>query len=140
MKDADKQKEFIELRAKNWSYQKISDKIGVSKPTLIKWNNDFKYEIKTLHSIEMEGLYQEYKTTIKQRVEYLGELHQKLVKELKNRDLSDVKTDKVLDMLIKTSNELEVIKDNNKLSFHTKESIDKYKDHDTYMEQFNLTP
>lgn len=87
MKDTDKQKEFIELRAKNWSFQRISNEIGVSKPTLIKWDKEFRYEIETLNSIEMEGLYQEYRTTNMQRVEYLGEMHQKLVSELQERDI-----------------------------------------------------
>ncbi|MDI9435783.1 MAG: hypothetical protein QM396_07225, partial [Euryarchaeota archaeon] len=104
MKDTDKQKKFIELRAKNYSFQRISDKIGVSKPTLFKWDKKFSHEIDTLNSIELEGLYQEYMTTTKQRVEYLGKLHQKLIKELQNRELTDVKTDKLLEMIIKTSN------------------------------------
>ena len=34
MKDTIKQREFIELRAKNKSLQTISKEIGVSKPTL----------------------------------------------------------------------------------------------------------
>jgi transposase-like protein len=140
MKDTDKQKKFIELRAKNYSFQRISDKIGVSKPTLFKWDKKFSHEIDTLNSIELEGLYQEYMTTTKQRVEYLGKLHQKLIKELQNRELTDVKTDKLLEMIIKTSNELEQIKSNNKLRFLTKEDIDKCKNHDKFMESLNLFP
>lgn len=140
MKDTDKQKEFIELRAKNWSFQRISEEIGVSKPTLINWNKEFRYEIKTLNSIELEGLYQEYQTTAKQRIEYLGQTHQKLVKELQNRDLSNVRTDKLLDMILKTSNELEQIKKQNSLHFKTKEDIEKSKSHDNYLETIGLTP
>lgn len=130
MKDVDKQKEFIELRAKNWSFQRISDKIGVSKPTLIKWDKEFNYEIETLNSIELEGLYQEYQTTQRQRVEYLGEMHQKLIKELQARDLSDVRTDKLLEMTIKTSDKLEEIKSSKTLRFKTKEDIEEQKEHD----------
>lgn len=130
MKDIDKQKEFIELRAKNWSFQRISDEIGVSKPTLIKWDKEFTYEIETLNSIELEELYQEYQTTQRQRVEYLGETHQKLIKELQNRDLSDVKTDKLLEMTLKTSDKLEEIKGSQDLSFKTKEDIAEQKEHD----------
>ena len=32
--------EFIELRIKGWSYDKIAKKLSVSKPTLIRWNAD----------------------------------------------------------------------------------------------------
>lgn len=140
MKDTDKKREFIELRAKNWSFQKISDEIGVSKPTLIKWEKKFSLEIDTLNSLELEGLYQEYMTTTKQRVEYLGELHQKLIKELQNRDLKDVKTEKILEMIIKTSNELEQIKTSNTLRFLTKEDIEECKSHDDFLQSLSVFP
>jgi hypothetical protein len=138
MKDTDKQKEFIELRAKNWSFQRISNEIGVSKPTLIKWDKEFRYEIETLNSIEMEGLYQEYRTTNMQRVEYLGEMHQKLVSELQERDLKDVRTDKLLDMAIKTSDKLEEIKSSKDLRFRTKEDIEEQKEKDIAYENSML--
>ena len=138
MKDTDKQKEFIELRAKNWSFQRISNEIGVSKPTLIKWDKEFRYEIETLNSIEMEGLYQEYRTTNMQRVEYLGEMHQKLVSELQERDLQDVRTDKLLDMAIKTSDKLEEIKSSKDLRFRTKEDIEEQKEKDIAYENSML--
>ena len=142
MKDVDKQKEFIELRAKNWSFQRISDKIGVSKPTLIKWDKEFNYEIETLNSIELEGLYQEYQTTQRQRVEYLGEMHQKAITELQSRDLSDVKTDKLLEMTIKISDKLEEIKSSQDLRFKTKEDIQQQKLNDKACEDIlpSFTP
>jgi hypothetical protein len=37
---------FIELRALGKPYDEIVNKIGVSKPTLIKWGNIYKNEIK----------------------------------------------------------------------------------------------
>ena len=135
MKDTDKKKDFIELRAKDWSFQRISEEISVSKPTLIKWDKEFKYEIETLKGIVFEGLYQEYEATARQRVEYLGELHQKMVKELRNRELSNVRTDKLLDMVIKTSDKIENIKARNQYYFRTKEDIKEQKDQD---EIYNL--
>lgn len=45
--------------------------------------------------------------TKEQRLEYLGKLQKKLIKELEKRDLTDVKTDKLLDMLLKTNDKLE---------------------------------
>lgn len=130
MKDNDKKKEFIELRAKNWSFQRISEEIGVSKPTLIKWDKDFNYEIQTLNNIELQSLYDEYETTRTQRVKYLGEMHKKLIDELKSRDLSDVKTDKLLEMVIKTSDKLKEIKSEKMLIFRTKEDIEKQRKQD----------
>ena len=107
MKDTDKQKKFIELRGKNWSFQRIAKEIGVSKSTLIKWDKEFTYEIANINHMELEALYEEYKMTKEQRLEYLGKLQKKLIKELEKRDLTDVKTDKLLDMLLKTNDKLE---------------------------------
>lgn len=107
MKDTDKQKKFIELRGKNWSFNRISQEIGVSKSTLIKWDKEFTYEIANINQMELEALYEEFKMTKEQRLEYLGKLQKKLIKELEKRDLTDVKTDKLLDMLLKTNDKLE---------------------------------
>jgi len=107
MKDTDKQKKFIELRGKNWSFNRISQEIGVSKSTLIKWDKEFTYEIANINQMELEALYEEYKMTKEQRLEYLGKLQKKLIKELNSRNLTDVKTDKLLDMLLKTNDKLE---------------------------------
>jgi len=63
-------------------------------------------------------------------VEYLGEMHHKLVKELRNRELSNVRTDKLLDMVIKTSDKIEDIKARNQYYFRTKEDIKEQKDQD----------
>ena len=107
MKDTDKEKKFIELRGKNWSFNRISQEIGVSKSTLIKWDKEFTYEIANINQMELEALYEEYKMTKEQRLEYLGKLQKKLIKELNSRNLTDVKTDKLLDMLLKTNDKLE---------------------------------
>lgn len=107
MKDTNKQKKFIELRGKNWSFNRIAKEIKVSKSTLIKWDKEFTYEIANINQMELEALYEEFKMTKEQRLEYLGKLQKKLIKELEKRDLTDVKTDKLLDMLLKTNDKLE---------------------------------
>ena len=45
MADLEKQKQFIHLRATGKSYQKISEELGVSKHTLIKWGKELSFEI-----------------------------------------------------------------------------------------------
>lgn len=110
MKDTDKQQKFIELRGKNWSFQRISKEIGVSKSTLIKWNKEFTYEVNNFKQIELEALYEEHKMNKNQQLKYLGELHKKILTELKKRELTDVKTDKLLDMLLKTNEKMENLK------------------------------
>ena len=51
----DKQ-DFIHLRAQGLSFEKISVEIGVSKPTLIKWNQEFSEEIANLVYFNAEKL------------------------------------------------------------------------------------
>ena len=132
MKDTDKQKKFIELRAKNWSFQKISQEIGVSKTTLIKWSKEFDYEITNLHNLEMEALLEDYQATREQRIEYLGKLQDKILTELDKRDLSTVNTDKLLDMLLKTSTKLEALQPERTPIFRTPEDIKERRKSDKY--------
>jgi orotate phosphoribosyltransferase-like protein len=39
-KTLDEKQQFIELRAKGYSFQKISDELKISKPTLIEWSKN----------------------------------------------------------------------------------------------------
>ena len=134
MKDTDKQKKFIELRAKNWSFQKISDELKVSKTTLIKWSKEFDYEISNLHNLEMEALLEDYQATREQRIQYLGTLQDKILTELEKRDLTDIRTDKLLDMLLKTSKKLEALQPERTPIFRTPEDIEKRRENDKYLE------
>ena len=49
MKDQKLKEEFLVLRAQGLSFQKIARRLKVSKQTLIKWNNEFRYEISNIH-------------------------------------------------------------------------------------------
>lgn len=138
MKDIDKKKQFIELRAKNWSFKRISNEIGVSKSTLIKWSKEFKYEVENLYNMELESLYEQYKTSKHQKLEYLGELHEKILLELNRRDLKDIKSDKLLEMLIKTTDKLEETKGDHKFYFRTPEDINSQKKSDERLKLFEL--
>ena len=48
MKDQETQREFIKLRAEGYSYQKIADKLNISKGTCHKWEQRFNEEISNL--------------------------------------------------------------------------------------------
>jgi len=49
--------QFIELRAKGLSYQKISRRLKVSKSTLANWSTELEGEIASLRAMELEALY-----------------------------------------------------------------------------------
>lgn len=99
----DQKEQFIELRAKGVSYDEISKGIGVSKPTLIKWGRDLQLEISNRYALELELLQEKFYVSKKKRIELFGEQLVRLIEELANRDLSEIPTEKLYDMTMKTA-------------------------------------
>lgn len=99
MKDAKTKERFIELRAQDWSFDRIASKIDVSKPTLIKWHNEFEREIANLKFAQFESLLEQFGLVKQKRVEMIAELLQKAQDELQQRELSDLSTKQLLDMM-----------------------------------------
>ena len=97
------QKKFIELRAQGLSFCKIAQKLKISKQTLVNWSKDFKEEIANLRAIELEALQEEYYLLREGRIRLFGETVQKIREELGRRDLSELSTDKLLDLLARYS-------------------------------------
>ena len=93
--------QFIELRAKGWSYLKISKRLKVSKNTLASWGAELDGDIASLKAIEMEALHERYFMTKEARIHLLGEQLKALQAELKKRGLETVSTDKLLEMELK---------------------------------------
>ena len=92
---------FIELRAKGWSFDKIAKELGKAKQTLIDWSKELQEEIANLKASELEALYEKYYLLKETRLQTFGEMIAKIKKEVESRDLSDVPTDKLLDLLLK---------------------------------------
>ena len=97
---------FIELRAKGWSFDKIAKELGKAKQTLIDWSKDLDSEIANFKAMELEALYEKHFLLKESRVETLGVLLQKVKAEVMSRDLSDVPTDKLLNLLLKYQNQV----------------------------------
>lgn len=92
---------FIELRAAGQSFDKIAKALKLSKQTLVDWGKEYEEEIANLKAIELEALYEKYFLLKEKRIEAFGEILQRLGKELQARDLSDLPTDKLLDLMVK---------------------------------------
>jgi transposase len=101
MKDIEMKKQFVVLRAKGVSFSKIAEKLKVSKVTLIDWSKYLEKEILNLKAIEMEELQQMYYVQKQQRIEQYGIQLKQIAKELERRDLSDMPTDKLLELKLK---------------------------------------
>ena len=93
--------QFIELRAKGWSYVKIARKLKVSKNTLANWGAELEGEIASLKAMELEALYERSYMSKEARIRLLGSQLKEIQDELKKRGLEDVSTEKLLDMELK---------------------------------------
>ncbi|MCP4261064.1 MAG: hypothetical protein GY774_26665 [Planctomycetes bacterium] len=99
---------FIHLRAKGNSYARIAEQIGVSKGTLVNWNNELDAEIAQARSVELEALQEEFFLLKEGRIRLLGEQLKVIQAEIGKRDLSKVKTDKLMELQIRYFGELKV--------------------------------
>lgn len=90
--------EFIRLRAKETPYAEISKILGVSKPTLIDWNKLFRKQIAGLKQMEYEKLLHEYHQTHLRRLKRNCKILEKIDNEIMTRDLSDMPSDKLLQL------------------------------------------
>ena len=97
---------FIELRAKGWSFDKIAKEIGKAKQTLIDWSKELQEEIANRKALELEALYETYYLQRESRLQMFGAMLTKIKKEVERRDLSDVPTDKLLELLLKYNSQV----------------------------------
>lgn len=86
MKTVKDKEKFMELRAGGMSFAKIAQEIGVSKPTLIKWNLELGTEIENRRFLEVEELLDQYKLMQFSRIKTFGEILAKALGELQGRD------------------------------------------------------
>lgn len=106
MEIIDTKERFIELRAKGWSFDKIAKETGKAKQTLIDWSKDLQDEIANRKALELEALYESYYLMRENRLQTFGVMLSKIKAEVERRDLSDVPTDKLLELLLKYSNQV----------------------------------
>jgi hypothetical protein len=93
--------EFVQLRAKGLSYIRIAERLGVAKSTLANWNADLEAEIASAKAMELEALQEEFFLLKEGRIKLLGEQLRRVQAELAGRDLSDVPTDKLMELVLK---------------------------------------
>lgn len=103
----DQKLEFVALRAKGWSYVKIARRLKVSKNALVNWNQELEEEIASLKAMELETLFESYSMLREGRIKLLGEQIKAIQRELKGRDLADVPTDKLLELLLRFQSQLQ---------------------------------
>ena len=107
MEKFEKQRRFVEMRARGISYSKIAGKIGISKSTLIGWSKQLATEINNLRAVELEGLREEFLICKEHRIKVLGTQLGQVMDELLKRDLSSVATHKLFEIQARLVRELE---------------------------------
>lgn len=98
MKSLNVKQQFIELRAKDESFANIAKKLNVSKPSLIKWSRELAGELSQAKAIEHDTLQKQYHASKRHRLIVLGRRLQKVREELDNRDLSDIPTERLIQL------------------------------------------
>jgi hypothetical protein len=101
METIETKRRFIELRAKGYSFDKIAKELGKAKQTLLDWSRDLDQEIAQAKALELDSLYESYSLYKEARLKTLGEILSKLKKEVDQRDLIDLPTDRLLDLFLK---------------------------------------
>ena len=100
MKDNTTKERFIELRAEGYSFTRIAQELGVSKPTLIQWHKELEREIANLKFLRFESLLEQYGLMKERRLQAMGGLLERALAELRERDLSEVPFKQLLEIVM----------------------------------------
>ena len=96
----------IELRAIGKSYSTIAKEVGIAKQTAVDICSRNREELATMEAFEIERLHEEQMITYSERITALSSMMRKVREELETRDLSQVPTDKLIDIYLKEASAL----------------------------------
>lgn len=101
MEPQEKKNEFIRMRAARLSYRVIAAKLGISKSTCCKWEQELDSAITEMKQEQLNDLYAAYAMTKAARIRKLGETLKNVDAALDKADLSEVAPEKLLDYKLK---------------------------------------
>jgi transcriptional regulator len=101
MKDIETQHRFLELRAQGKSLRTVADELAVGRQTLVRWEREYKEQIENLKAMELDALLERHRLTVQAQIERYGVELKRVTEELQKRDLADVPTPKLYDIMIK---------------------------------------
>jgi hypothetical protein len=112
---------FLVLRAQGKSLRTIEKELGTNRGTLAKWQQEYSEELKNLRAIERDAMREKFSLTNQAQLELFGTQFTRLKEELERRDLSDIPTPKLFELVLKYSTRL--TEDFPMESIHTEEQI-----------------
>lgn len=92
---------FIALRADGISYDRIRERLGVSKQTLIKWGKQLANQIAGLREARVDELCEKYLLAKERRIALFAEQLLRLRDELGDRSLDDLTVKEVLSLYLR---------------------------------------
>jgi hypothetical protein len=99
MKEVETKHQFVELRAQGKSLRIASDELKIGLQTAVRWERELKEQIANLKAIEIDALLERHQLTVQAQIERYGFELARVTEELKKRDLSDVLTPKLYDIM-----------------------------------------
>lgn len=117
MKTKDQKEKFILLRAEGNSFDKISDILNISKPTLINWNIEFEKEIDNLEYLKYQSILEQHKLVKQKRIEFLSEHLEKINEALSNKPYEDLSIKDLI--LIRKELSSEIFRETNNNIYYT---------------------
>ena len=101
MKKNTQLEQFVVLRLQGLSYDEISTKLDVNKTTLIEWAKELnlKEQLNKNQFLKIEALVKQYQLSNEHRITKQLALLNKCYNEIEKRDLSDLPTDKLFNLI-----------------------------------------
>jgi hypothetical protein len=101
MKDIKTKHRFVELRAQDKSLRTAADELRIGLQTAVRWERELKEQIENLKIIELDALLERHRLTLQAQIERYGAELTRLNEEIEKRDLAEVPTPKLYDIMIK---------------------------------------
>ncbi len=102
------------------SFNKISEEIGISKPTLIKWNQEFSKEISNQRFLFLEGILEEYQFIKATGIASYGKLLNKALEALEKQDFQDLSIKDLMQII--TCSEAKIAEESKCIKYTTDEA------------------
>lgn len=98
--------QFIERRARGQTLKKIAEDLNLSYNTSCQWNKDYREQISAAKALYLEELEERFYLTTESRLQLFGDQLELIKSEIAKRDLSDMPTHKLFEILIALHKEI----------------------------------
>lgn len=107
MKTQEEKLGFVEMRAEGLSYDKIARRLGISKPTLLKWGRELEVEIAVRKDELLDEFHERYSLGKSERLQFLAEVFSATKSEWETRHLTDMPDTAVFQCMMKAFREID---------------------------------